>query len=90
MDHRVISIEPEVGIPRPTTSPEESVHCSLPGNRDDVYNTYRFIYSNETDVNAIAQQLVEDKNQTAAVVLGEHNIIFTINRTTYYKVHHTF
>ena len=30
-----------------------------------IYDTYRFIYSNETDVNAIAQQLVTGTNQTA-------------------------
>ena len=67
MDHRVISIEPEVGIPGtgPITDGEESVHCSFPGNRDDIYDNYRFIYSNETDVNAIAQMLVAGTNQTA-------------------------
>ena len=75
-------------FPPGTGSGEESVHCSLPGNYDDAYNTYRFIYNNKTDdeeLSEIAKKLQRD-TQLATVVPGEHIIIFTIDRDTYYEV----
>jgi len=48
--------EPLTIFPTGTGNGEESVHCSLPGNYDDVYNTYRFIYSNKTDLSSIAKR----------------------------------
>jgi len=84
------SIDSKVNIFLGYGSGEESVHCSLPGNRDDVYDTYRFIYNDKADVNEVAQKLVKDEIQLATVIPGEHDIIFTINRTTYYEVSHMF
>ena len=75
-------------FPPGTGSGEESVHCSLPGNYDDAYNTYRFIYNNKTDeeeLSEIAKKL-PGGTQQATLVPGEHAIIFTIDTDTYYEV----
>ena len=82
-------VDSTVGIyplPGDPSSGEQSVHCSLPGNHHGGNDTYVFIYNGEADVNAIAYELVEDNIQLATVVPEEHTIIFTISRTTYYKV----
>ena len=57
---------------------EESVHCSLPGNYDDAYNTYRFIYNNKTDedeLSEVAQKLQGDA-QLATVVPGAYHHLY--------------
>jgi len=75
-------------FPSGTGDGEESVHCSLPGNYDDAYNTYRFIYNNKTDedqLSEIAKNLTGDSNK-ATIVPGERAIIFTIDKDNYYEV----
>jgi len=71
-----------------TGSGEESVHCSLPGNYDDAYNTYRFIHSNKTDEEELSKNVkkLPGGTQQATLVPGEHAIILTIDRDTYYEV----
>ena len=75
-------------FPPGTGSGEESVHCSLPGNYDDAYNTYRFIYNNKTDEEELSEivKKLPGGTQQATLVPGELAIIFTIDRHTYYEV----
>ena len=77
--------EPLTIFPPGTGNGEESVHCSLPGNYDDVYNTYRFIYHNKTVLSSITKRFKGFSN-IATIVNKEHSIIFTIDRHVYYEV----